>query len=127
MLKGKAKIDFEAWFEFRVEPKTEMEFYSGDSSGFMTLHLERFYKLPFAMQQGVYLEFFREARSIDISFIFARTTHIRGYKFYISKHTDKHDKYLHSPIADTRENIIPDYNTAFTHAIEKACDLWRGE
>jgi len=117
MLKGKALQDFEQWYNFKIEPKTEMEFYAGDSSGYMTIDLEQFWKLPQTMQQGVLLQFFRE-RGIEIQVIM--TTFKTDFKYVIYD--------WHSGLGkEITVFDFKDYSTTFTHAIDKACEVYGGE
>jgi len=100
MLKGKAKIDFEQWY------KTKYAHWA----------LLDLYKLPQTMQQGVLLEFFRE-RGIDVS-LKKYGAYGTAYEYEVSQ-----DDFE----ADITTGHSPDYNTAFTHAIDKACEIYGGE
>lgn len=110
-MKGKAKIDFEQWYK---PPYIENNCECGCNTD-LSLDVDEFYKLPETMQQGVLLEFFRE----------------RGYVViitYSAKHNDYYYWLFFNGYLTINDSRFPDYNTAFTHAIDKACELYgRGE
>jgi len=121
MLKGKAKKDFEEWyvskhytaFMFMVEINEENNAHAD------LIRLE-FSDMPLVFQQGVLLEFFRE-QGIVITLDRMKYEKENGVKFYYEIY-DESTNIKHSPY------ISLDYNTAFTHAIDKACELYgRGE
>lgn len=61
MFTAYAKELFEKWYEkSNIPQSSEIEFYAGDSSGYMGIWLDNFYKLHQSMQHGVYLQFLRE-------------------------------------------------------------------
>jgi len=109
MLKGKAKIDFEQW----------LPTYLGEWFDILRNPFDLDVKVvPQAqtMQQGVLLEFFRE-RGIDVS-LKKYGAYGTAYEYEVSQ-----DDFE----ADITTGHSPDYNTAFTHAIDKACEIYGGE
>jgi len=73
--------------------------------------------MPFQFQQGVYLEFFRE-RGIEI--VIKDCYKLGGSKYYETKITVNEMGIQTGQIIGGNN----DYNTAFTHAIQKACELY---
>jgi len=119
MLKGKALKDFEQWYDKKLY------------QSFGIISLPAFYGCPETMQQGVLLEFFRERgyeieirRFFEVDYNQNITDYYNSYTFQIL-HTLKTKTVLQY---DYDGCDIPDYPTAFTHAIDKACELYgRGE
>lgn len=106
MLKGKAKIDFEQWYESNHK-------YCFALNGFI-FTIRGFRQLPQTMQQGVLLEFFRE-KNLRIG-IFESRFGDNDWRFAINDNAQGADA-----------STTWDYSTAFTHAIDKACELYNGK
>lgn len=117
LLTGKTKIDFEQWYPqfyaHNLPNKNRYEEGFEKDPIWKRLAITFFHcKIP-QEQQGVLLQFFRE-RGISITIQFGLTA---GYYCEISE-DDENDAIV---LAD-----FMDYNTAFTHAIDKACELYNG-
>ena len=121
-MKGKAKIDFEQWYnegygkEYRFHSLTEEPLY-----GELRWQRIDFFKLHPAMQQGVLLEYFRE-RGYDLQIR-------RNYR--LLNEVVYQDSFFYEVLFNKEflceSRPFPDYSTAFTHAIDKACDVYGGD
>jgi len=109
MLKGKALQDFSDWFYDNDKIYDVCTSLIDDMTG----NIQMFWKLPQTMQQGVLLQFFRE-NGIDITIRFGLTA---GYYCEISEDDENDDIVL---------SDFENYSTAFTHAIDKACEVYNG-
>ncbi len=110
MLKGKAKIDFEQWYD------NEFNGYEYLSHRIKRIKSRfHFWDMPNCFQQGALLEFFRKrGYKIAINIFFTPFT---GYNYTIH---GSHESFINM-------GRYTDYNTAFTHAIDKACEIYGGE
>ncbi len=106
MLKGKALQDF--------------EIFTCEKYGFSEEESEDFLKQPLEMQQGV-LRAFWESKGI---WIVVKPQFEVGLplscEFYYKIYNRNKPHSIES-------GLFPDYNTAFTHAIDKACEVYGGE
>ena len=113
-MKGKAKIDFEQWYK---PPYIENNCECGCNTD-LSLDADEFYKLPQTMQQGVLLQFFRERETIiEVYF----DLELGRYSYLINKRNENGWGDI------TVTALFSDYFTAFTHAIDKACEIYGGE
>jgi len=118
MLKGKALIDFEEWFEKKKFIATG--YYQGIGADLeIQFSAEYFFNFDHGMQQGVLREFF-ESKGYGLNINpFWENNYVVGYEYSL---------IIAREYLETCDEIFKDYNTAFTHAIDKACELYgRGE
>lgn len=121
-MEGKAKIDFEQWYD------NEFNGYEYLSHRIKRIKSRfHFWDMPNCFQQGVLLQFFRE-RGIEIENEFnlwdEKEEYNPKYKFVVWQYLDK-GKYKRNN--GFTQFTDPDYSTAFTHAIDKACEIINGK
>lgn len=111
MLTGKCKTDFEQWLIKFVKSNPIGLFWDWANADYKEWeHL--FGYLPIQMRSGLYLEFFRE-RGMSVNV----WQDVQSERFNYTVFTEQ----------DYYGNHSPDYSTSFTHAIDKACELYNGK
>lgn len=113
LLTGRCKADFEAWYNNNPEFNFLLVW--------RRFTIQSFYELTPSMQQGVLLEYFRE-RGYDLQIR-------RNYR--LLNEVVYQDNFFYEILFNKEflhvSRHFPDYNTAFTHAIDKACEIYGGE
>lgn len=106
LLTGRCRKDFDGWYEIWFIEKHK----------FITIEgrVNWFWKQPEQEQQGVLLEFFRERGHIIII-------------SYSAKHNDYYYWLFRNGYLIINDSRFPDYTTAFTTAIQKACEIINGK
>lgn len=110
MLKGKALKDFEEWYEI----------WFIENHKFITIEdrVNWFWKQPKQEQQGVLREFF-ESKGYELNINpFWENNYVVGYEYSL---------IIAREYLETCDEIFKDYSTAFTTAIQKACEIINGK
>lgn len=108
-MKGKAKIDFEKWYD------NEFNGYEYLSHRIKRMKSRfHFWDMPNCFQQGVLREFFESKGIIMCSY---KPRNESEYAFTLYDINSDWSAFVKAP----------DYSTAFTHAIDKACEIINGK
>ena len=120
MFNGQALKDFEKWYnKSNILCFNCIEYDAGDSSGYMYIDLDNFYRLSPSMQSGVYLEWLRSVGIVVTVSISIRSASY-SYDIWDIKAIRPNNVFCKQGYTFT------DYNTALTEAITKAGEIYNG-